>query len=300
MKIEHLRYFVEAVRCRSINKAAQKLHISQPTLSSIIKGLEDDLGFRLVDRSPKGIVLTEKGRQVFEDTEKILAMTQRWRGMSEQERAMAGAVDVTAVPSAMPLVLEAVSRLRQLYPALKVIIHDGKKANLLHLLEKGEAAVGIHGFLEEEGEAVRRFATTGGFALTPLAADRFCVFVNAQHPLAGQASVALADLKEVPVAIYAGEDPVAPSFVKYFKADACCYMNNLDAMMNFALHTPVAAVCTRLYAQHSPFVQQGLLKILEVEGFQVPFHYALLSPLAERITPLEAVVCDALRGAFEK
>lgn len=298
VKIEHLRYFVEVARCQSINKAAKKLLVSQPTVSSIIKNLERELGFQLIERSSKGVKLTEKGYVVFEDAEKILAMEQKWLSMDERVFPIGGAVNVTVVPSSLPLVLHAISILKQTYPAIDVIIHDSKKANLLALLRKQVASIGIYGFMDEEREIVSGFAQQQHYCTEDVLADRFCVFVGSEHPLARKEHIVLSDLKTVPVAIYAGEDPVAPFFVKYFSDNECYYMSNLEAMMNFALSDQVAAVCTELYAQHSILVQQGLLKILDIEGFNVPFNYCLLYPAQEKLSPSEVVVVEQLRNEF--
>lgn len=64
MHIEYLRYFFEVASARSISKVANQSHISQPALSQQIQRLEDSLGFKLLERSNKGVELTEAGRIV--------------------------------------------------------------------------------------------------------------------------------------------------------------------------------------------------------------------------------------------
>lgn len=65
MRIESLSYFVEIAECGSFNKAAEALYISQPSLSRTIQNLEDEIGYKLFDRSNRGIQLTEEGKKVF-------------------------------------------------------------------------------------------------------------------------------------------------------------------------------------------------------------------------------------------
>ena len=78
MRYDALRYFVEVVEQGSINKASEALYISQPNLSTAIRHLEDDFGLKLLDRTNRGIRLTENGKEiyfyakrVFEQLEKI-------------------------------------------------------------------------------------------------------------------------------------------------------------------------------------------------------------------------------------
>jgi DNA-binding transcriptional LysR family regulator len=61
MHIEYLKYFCEVAAVRSISKVANSSHISQPALSQQIQRLEDDLGYRLLERSNKGVEMTEAG-----------------------------------------------------------------------------------------------------------------------------------------------------------------------------------------------------------------------------------------------
>lgn len=66
MKILHLEYFIAIVRFNSFTKAAQYLHISQPSLTAMIKKMEDQLGYQLLTRTTKDIKITEKGIQFYQ------------------------------------------------------------------------------------------------------------------------------------------------------------------------------------------------------------------------------------------
>lgn len=63
MNLRQLEYFVAVAECRSILKAAQSIHISQPSVSVQIKGLEDELGVPLFDRRRDGVILTPEGEE---------------------------------------------------------------------------------------------------------------------------------------------------------------------------------------------------------------------------------------------
>jgi DNA-binding transcriptional LysR family regulator len=61
MTLQQLKYFIEAVNCGSINKAAENLFIAQPSLSNAVKALEAEAGVELFVRTPKGVALTTDG-----------------------------------------------------------------------------------------------------------------------------------------------------------------------------------------------------------------------------------------------
>ena len=62
MNIDQLRYFLTVASARSISRAANELHLSQPNLSIAIRLMEDELGYELLKRTNRGVELTEKGR----------------------------------------------------------------------------------------------------------------------------------------------------------------------------------------------------------------------------------------------
>lgn len=73
MEFRQLLYFATVVQENSFTKAAQKLHISQPSLSTSIRNLEQHLGLRLLDRHTRQMTLTAEGKILFEETKKLIA-----------------------------------------------------------------------------------------------------------------------------------------------------------------------------------------------------------------------------------
>lgn len=74
MNLTYLRSFYITVKCNSISKAAKQLHLTQPGLSMQLQSLENDIGENLLNRSNKGVALTEEGKVVFEYAESMLSL----------------------------------------------------------------------------------------------------------------------------------------------------------------------------------------------------------------------------------
>lgn len=74
MDLEYLKSFYMTVKYNSISKAAQVLHLTQPGLSGQIKSLESELGVSLLNRSNKGVELTEEGKVVFDYADTLLSI----------------------------------------------------------------------------------------------------------------------------------------------------------------------------------------------------------------------------------
>ena len=88
MKNQQLRYFVEVVDSGSINKASEKLFVSQPSLSRSIQSLEEEMGKELIIRSNHGVTLTPTGRLMYYYAQSILSQFQvleRLKDVSEEK-----------------------------------------------------------------------------------------------------------------------------------------------------------------------------------------------------------------------
>ena len=86
MEFRQLRYFLAIAEEKSFSRAAERLHVSQPPLSTQIKSLEDELGVQLLDRTNRGVSLTAAGAVFFEEARAILARLEHARTRTRQAR----------------------------------------------------------------------------------------------------------------------------------------------------------------------------------------------------------------------
>ena len=95
MEIRVLRYFLTIVREESITRAAEALHITQPTLSRQIAQMEEDMGVKLFDRGTRKIVLTNEGLLLRRRAEEILELVDKTeRELAEQDEKVEGTVSI--------------------------------------------------------------------------------------------------------------------------------------------------------------------------------------------------------------
>jgi len=72
MELRHLRYFVAVGEEQHYKRAAQRLRVAQPALSRQIQDLEEEIGFKLFDRLPRGVKISAAGKSFIEDARRIL------------------------------------------------------------------------------------------------------------------------------------------------------------------------------------------------------------------------------------
>jgi len=200
VELRHLRYFLAVADAGSFLHAAERLHISQPPLSTQIKDLETELGVRLLDRSPKGVLLTPAGAAFYAEAQAILARVEHARIAAQRaDKGDHGALSIGFISIADYNVLPAtLKRFRAQFPDVDVQLREMTTDAQLRELASERLDVGIGlGPVEDAGvvfealicerlllvapsghPAVR---TSGGVSLRTLKDDHF---VMPPRPLA--------------------------------------------------------------------------------------------------------------------
>ena len=138
MELRVLKYFLTVAQEESFSRAAEKLHLSQPTLSRQLKDLEEEFGKQLLIREPRRILLTEDGQLLRRRAEEILSLVDKTTGELLRSEEISGDIRIGAGESIhFGLVMEAAQKLRQKYPGLRFHIVSGDGATTMTRLERG-------------------------------------------------------------------------------------------------------------------------------------------------------------------
>lgn len=177
MQLSHLRNFVALVDAGSIRAGARQLGISQPAATKGLRSLEQDLDAVLVQRSSRGVVLTEAGKAFLTRARTVLG---ELRAAREELARLAGAqgeaVRVGVATVIAPwLVPPALAQFRRDRPDTVVRIVEGTQDTLLPLLREGSLDFAVCLRLEPE--------STRGFTARPLARLRLVIGARKGHPL---------------------------------------------------------------------------------------------------------------------
>lgn len=143
-----LEYFLAVAREQSITAAAEALHISQPALSTQLKGLEDELGKKLLIRGVKGsrkVVLTEEGMILRKRAEEMLSLMRRTEEeISGADDTIAGNVFIGAGETeTVRLFAKVANILQKKYPDIKYHISSGNAEHVIEYLDKGLIDFGL-------------------------------------------------------------------------------------------------------------------------------------------------------------
>lgn len=186
MNLRDLSYLVAVADLRSFVQAAKQCCISQPTLSTQIKKLEDTLGVKVFERSNKKVMPTELGEKIVASARRILHEVEHIKELADNAQdPMAGNFRLGAFPTLSTYVFpDLVPMIKQTLPNLRLILIEEKTDQLITQLKHGKIdaallALPIH---EDTLETITLFE------------DVFMLAVASDNPLAQKATIEEADL----------------------------------------------------------------------------------------------------------
>ncbi|MCM1273586.1 MAG: LysR family transcriptional regulator [Clostridium sp.] len=197
MEIRTLRYFLEIAREENMSHAAEKLHVSQPTLSRTMKDLEEELGKPLFTRSNYSIHLTEEGMLLRKRAEDLLEMadkiTEEFSSMNDE--TISGEIYIGCAESHLVKYLaRAIGSVHKSYPDIRYRITSGDTEQVTEKLRKG---LYDFAFIVEPPDLSQY-----NYLEIP-ETDTWGAVVPTSHPLAKKESVTVDDLMPYPIFISA-------------------------------------------------------------------------------------------------
>ncbi len=193
MELRALKALVEVARSGSFTTAADRLFLTQPSVSKLIRGLEDELGVVLLQRTTRRVGLTDAGRIVFAHAEDMLLRATRiGNELAELQGLQRGELRIGVPPLGPHLMVSLIGEYRRRYPGIE-----------LRFFEDGSRAIGsalVDGSLEFGGLLAPVDAAR--FEHRMLIDDRLALLAPARSRWAGRSAVRLAELADEPLILF--------------------------------------------------------------------------------------------------
>ena len=194
MDIRLLRYFLAVAREENITRAAETLHIAQPSLSKQLMELEDELGKRLLVRGKRKVTLTEDGILLRKRAEEIVALFEKTEAELRSDTTIEGEIAIGGMPTKQ--ILSAAAELRKTYPRVQFRFYASDAGDVTEKLDHGSLDFAV---LLTPVDEVK-------YESFPLAdSSRWGVILPADHPQAQKAVVTEADLMTLPLVMHKRE-----------------------------------------------------------------------------------------------
>lgn len=247
MEIRVLKYFLTVVREGGINRAAEVLHITQPTLSRQLAQLEEEVGVKLFHRGARKITLTNEGILLRRRAEEILALVDRTeRELMEQEELVEGRIVIGCGELATVQILsEAIEAFHKKYPLVSYDIFTANADLIKEQMEKGLIDIGV--LLEPIDMEKFDFIRLAG-------KEQWVVLMRSDDPLAKKEAVSAKDLENLPL--------ILPRRTNV--------QNELSNWLGDSFQSAKVLFTSNLSTNGALMVQRGLAYSIAIEG-SVPF-----------------------------
>ncbi|MCR8725707.1 LysR family transcriptional regulator [Frigidibacter sp. ROC022] len=191
--IDRLEMFVALAQERHFGRAAERIGVTQPTLSSALKALEESLGVQLVHRGSRFQGLTVEGERAYV---RALSLIADARALRDEMRAardvLTGDLRLGVVPTALPMVADLVAPFFDRHPGVRFQIMSRTSAEILDQVDDNLIDAGIT-YLDAAATARRE--------AVPLFAESYCLLVAAGDERAARESIGWAELGDLPLCL---------------------------------------------------------------------------------------------------
>lgn len=198
MTLQQLKYAVTVAECGTISAAAEKLFISQPSLTAAIRELETEMGVTIFSRTNRGVIVSREGEEFLGYARQILSqaqlMQERFGGQEQGEKRFA------VSSQHFNFTVWAFTQLVQRLPNQRYNLHfrETTTYEVLEDVSQLRSEIGVLALNEDNERYLRRLFSKLELEFTELKRVRASIIMSAEHPLAGHRSVTVEDVIPYP------------------------------------------------------------------------------------------------------
>lgn len=202
MTIQQCKYVVAIARFGSMNEAAKSLLVSQASLSSAVRDLEEEFGIRIFDRSNKGVQITKDGSEFIRYARQLIA---QYDVINDRyQSGMKNIRNFSVTAQHYDFVAEAfISFMQDYHSDYNISLKEARTAEVIEDVVSLRADVGILAYLKAPaGGYMERYLKRKGLSFRPILETSPYVFLGKHHPLADRKMLSLEELADLPYVTY--------------------------------------------------------------------------------------------------
>lgn len=227
MKLEQIVYALEIARCGSISKAAKNLLLTQPNLSSSIKNLEDDIGFKIFQRLPRGVSVTTKGTQFLEYAESICRDVENINAIGSNSNSLTP-INFSLSTQSFSYIMDNFLALHSNYNS-NITNFKIKHSHYFEVLDdvvRKQADIGIISISNEHMDLWNKLFKSKNIEFNPITSGKLHGYILDSHPLFNKEDLVIEDLFEYPL-VTCNHDDYNALYSNDFYKNKLSFKNNI-------------------------------------------------------------------------
>ncbi|MGY3229461.1 LysR family hydrogen peroxide-inducible transcriptional activator [Luteibacter sp. HA06] len=291
MNLRDLSYLVALAEHRHFGRAAEASFVSQPTLSTQIRKLEDELGVALVERTPRKVLLTETGREIARRARGVLSQVDEIKSIAQRTRdPESGTIRLGIFPTLGPYLLpHVIPHLRQRFPRLELLLREEKTEQILGMLREGTLDAGILALPMHDDSLHVEF----------LFEEPFVLAVPDNHPLAGRQCLKMEDLSDQNLLLLEDGHCLRDQALEVCHLAGAGEKTGFRATSLETLRQMVSAnvgiTLMPILAVKPPVAQSGNVRLIEFESPAPSRRIAMVWRKSSAMTPFFSALAEVIR-----
>ena len=302
MNLSHLLYLIELDNCKSMNRAAEKLYITQPTLRAAILSLEKELGTPLVMRSNKGSVLTPFGQKVVAESKIILEYINGWKSYNA---SFDEDIHISCFSNACGTIFSNfLLNINKQYPLLNIFLHSESALDSIEAIQNNHAQLALIMADAEDEDFIREKISSPNWRLSKVFEDQFSIFVNKDCPLSSK-KISVDILKEYVFITFSNLEMLYNEKYRVrregFNKNKTVYINHNSDVFHILMHsTSSFAILSNIFRASNPYIESGSIVSVETDFIPWTANHYLIEPVKDFYDPVRRMISEAIRAEYKK
>jgi len=189
MTLQQLINVVETYHCGSISKAAEKLFMAQPNLSTSIRALEEEIGIQIFKRTSKGIECTDNGKDFIDQAIEIVTRFEKLQNASDPNSPRTLSVITARSSEACFSMIQYISGISRQELPFRIMLKENTNFDVINSVASGEIDVGILRTNSADAAYFYKMAEVNNLQIIPLDSAPYVLLFSKNHPLANESYI---------------------------------------------------------------------------------------------------------------
>lgn len=202
MKLQQLKYVTAVAETQSMNEAAKKLFVAQPSLSASIRELEKELDFKIFNRSNRGVEITREGAEFIAYAKQVIEQVEilEKKFFENDSNSVMLSISGQHYAFAVKALIDYININN--FETFDFSIRECKTAEVIEDVKNFRSEIGLLSTNNFNKRVMNRFFKENRLVFTPLFVSKPHVFMSSKHPLAGKKLIKMDQLEEYPYFCY--------------------------------------------------------------------------------------------------
>jgi DNA-binding transcriptional LysR family regulator len=287
--LRQLRSFEAVARLRSFSRAAEEMHVTQPTVSKQIRQLTEEVGLPLLEQIGKQVFLTQAGEELYATCAEWLNSWGRFeQSIANLKGLKQGRLRICTVTTTQYFMPRVLGPFRVQYPGIDIAMEVVNRDRLLERLSRNEDDLYVMG-VPPEGWDIES---------EPLIENPLVLLASPDHPMVGRKRIPFAELANEPFLVREQGSGTRMTLERVFKERGVALNVRMELGSNEAIKQAVAgglglAVVSLSTLNLDPSARE--LVVLDVEGFPIQRYWYVVRPKGKQLSVVAGTFLDFLR-----